>query len=151
MRPISYNICRIKSDDGHFTSRNVIIHFWDKPYQKINSLKYINATCLVLCYFSSLVFLTFVMELEDAKRPDWNISHGKMSVLVSFSLLWFTLVIKMQNFVFESLWNTSIIFYRKKYDVRLEYVHGKISNFVSFSLPDLTLDLRLRNSDFESH
>ena len=33
--------------------------------------------------------------------PDFNMSHGKMSDLVSFPLLGFTLVIKLRNFDFK--------------------------------------------------
>ena len=36
------------------------------------------------------------------KMSDLNMSHGKMSDFFSFSLLGFTLVIKMRNFDFES-------------------------------------------------
>ena len=33
---------------------------------------------------------------------DLNMSHGKMSNFVSFPLFWFTLVIKLRNFYFDS-------------------------------------------------
>ena len=44
-----------------------------------------------------------------------------MSGFVSFSLLEFTLVIKLRNFNFESHWNTLMFFNIKRYDVRFEY------------------------------
>ena len=42
---------------------------------------------------------------------DLNMSHGKMSDSVSFSLFGFTLVIKLRNFDFQSHWNTLIFFF----------------------------------------
>ena len=36
IRPISFNIYGIKLNDGHFPSRTIIIHFWDKHYQEMN-------------------------------------------------------------------------------------------------------------------
>ena len=45
---------------------------------------------------------------------DLNMSHGKMSDFVSFTLFGFTLVIKLRNSDFESHWNTLICFDKKK-------------------------------------
>ena len=53
---------------------------------------------------------------------DLNMSLGKISDFVSFPLFGFTLVIKLRNFNFESHWNTLIIFDKKRYVVRFEYV-----------------------------
>ena len=41
---------------------------------------------------------------------DLNMSHGKMSNFVSFSLFGFTLVIKLRNFDLEGHENTLIFF-----------------------------------------
>ena len=54
---------------------------------------------------------------------DLNVSHGKMYVSVSLTLVGFTLVTKMRNFDFENHWNTSIFFYPKKwYQIGMECV-----------------------------
>ena len=42
-----------------------------------------------------------------------NMSHGKMSHFVSFSLFWFTLVIKLRNFDFGSH-GLALVFFVKK-------------------------------------
>ena len=41
---------------------------------------------------------------------DLNVSYGKMSDFASFPLFWFTLIIKLRHFDFESLWNALIFF-----------------------------------------
>ena len=61
---------------------------------------------------------------------DLNVSHGKMYVSVSLTLVGFTLVTKMRNFDFENQWNTSIFFYPKN-DSRLEW------NVSCQTVPDL--------------
>ena len=53
---------------------------------------------------------------------DLNMPHEKMSDFVLFLWFGFTLVIKLRNFDFESHWNTSIYFDKKRYGVRFEYV-----------------------------
>ena len=73
---------------------------------------------------------------------DLNMSHGKVSDLVLFSLFWFTLAIKLRNFDSESHWNT---FDKKICPMKV------ISDFVSFPLFGFTLTKNLRNSDFGSH
>ena len=50
----------------------------------------------------------------------WNMSHGKMSDFISFSL-YVTLVIKLRNFDFKIHWSTSTSFYKTIYDARFEY------------------------------
>ena len=50
---------------------------------------------------------------------DVNMSHGKMSDFVSFSMLGFTLVITLRNFDY---WNSSNFLDKKKNDVRFDYV-----------------------------
>ena len=54
-------------------------------------------------------------------QSDLNISHGKKSDFDSFLLFGFILVIKLENFDFESHRNT-LIFFDKKNDFRFEYV-----------------------------
>ena len=62
---------------------------------------------------------------------DLNMSLGKMSDFVPFTLFGFDLVIKLRNFGFESHWNTLIRFdYKKVSDLNMS--HGKMSDFVSF-------------------
>ena len=59
---------------------------------------------------------------------DLNMSYGKMADLVSFPSFGFTLFIKLRNADFENLWNTLnilILFDRKWYDVRFEYIPKK--------------------------
>ena len=54
---------------------------------------------------------------------DLNMFLDEMVEFVSFPLFGFTLVIKLTNFDFESHWNNLIFFlYKKKSDVRFEYV-----------------------------
>ena len=115
---------------------NVIIHFWDKPYQKTN-FKYHLSTYL-LCiwrkilsdfYMPNLIIFHFICLCSLLK---WN---KKMSVteaipskvfdFASIPLLGFTLVIKLINFDFESHWNTLIFFDKKLYGIRFEYVPWK--------------------------
>ena len=45
---------------------------------------------------------------------DLNMSHDRMSDVVSFPLFGFTLVIKLRNFDFESYWNSLVFFDKKK-------------------------------------
>ena len=134
--PILFNIYRIKSNEGHFSSGTVIICFWDKPYQEINFKSNWNTVILFkyekilwdlrmsrLIFFSFYLFLlTFAMKLKDVNHKNyWNIlafcdqrkvmsdlimSHGKMSYFVSFPLFGFTLVIKLRHFNSESHWNS---------------------------------------------
>ena len=61
---------------------------------------------------------------------DLNISHEKVSDIVSFSFFRFTFVIKQKNFDFTGHQNTSI-FSDKKNDVRFDHF---LSNSVSFDL-----------------
>ena len=56
---------------------------------------------------------------------DLNMSLGKMSDFVSFSLFGFTLVKKLRNFDFERHVNIAIIFDKERYGVRFEYVPWK--------------------------
>ena len=44
---------------------------------------------------------------------DLNMSHGKMSDIVSFSLFGFTLIIKLRNFDFKGHLKTLIFFDKK--------------------------------------
>ena len=55
-------------------------------------------------------------------------SHGKMSVWVSFPLLRFTLVIRLRNFIWN--WNTTTT--KKEMVSYLNMSHGKMYDFVSF-------------------
>ena len=105
-------------------------------------------SCLILCLF----FFNFAIKLKVANyKSHWNIlafetsekwiliwrkwklnmPHGKMPDFVSFSLLGFTLVIKLRNFDFERHWKYFNIFWSKKNNVRFKYV---LSNSVWFSL-----------------
>ena len=58
----------------------------------------------------------------------FNMSHGKMSVWVSFPLLRFTLVIRLRNFIWN--WNTTTT--KKEMVSHLNMSHGKMYDFVSF-------------------
>ena len=58
----------------------------------------------------------------------FNMSHGKMSVWVSFPLLRFTLVIRLRNFIWN--WNTTTK--KKEMVSHLNMSHGKMYDFVSF-------------------
>ena len=51
-----------------------------------------------------------------------NMSNVKLTDFVLFPLFGFTLVIKLIKFDFESHWNTSKIFNKKRCGIRLEYV-----------------------------
>ena len=77
---------------------------------------------------------------------DMNMSHGKMSDFISFPFFWFTLVIKLTNFDFESHWNTLMFFGKKDMVSDL-----KMSDFVSFPFFGFTLVIKVRNFDFEGH
>ena len=57
--------------------------------------------------------------------PDLNMPYGKMSYFVLFPLFRFSSVIKLRNFDFESHWNTLILFDKKSFGVRFEYVLQK--------------------------
>ena len=82
---------------------------------------------------------------------DLNLSHGKIPDFVSYSLLGFTLAIKLRNFDFESLWNTLIFYFdQSKCNVRFKYVQWNMSDVVSFPLFGFTLVIKLRTFDFES-
>ena len=49
-----------------------------------------------------------------------DMSHGKMHDFVSFSLLWFTLVIKLTNLIIEIPFKFFLV--KKKKHVRFDYV-----------------------------
>ena len=59
-----------------------------------------------------------------------NLSHGEMSNFVLIPLLGFILVLKLRNFDFKSLWNTSIFFDQKNMTSDLNMFHEKMSDFV---------------------
>ena len=61
-----------------------------------------------------------VSDLNLKLIDNLNISHEKISDFFSFSLLGFTLVLKMRNLDFESHWSNSIFFDTKRYSVRFE-------------------------------
>ena len=85
--------------------------------------------------------LAFAMKLKGANyESHWNISvfcdqwnltsdlkmsHGKMSDFVSFSLVGFTLVIKMRIFDFVSDWNTLIFFGKKRYGITCKQIQWR--------------------------
>ena len=72
----------------------------------------------------------------------------KISDYVSLPLFEFTLAINLRNFDFKSHWNTFIIFDRKRYGVRFEYVPLKNVWFVSVPLFGFTLVIKMTNFDF---
>ena len=83
---------------------------------------------------------------------DLIMPHRKVSSdFISFALFWFTLVMKLRNFEFESQWNTLIFFYKKRYCFDLMMSYGKMSDFISFPLLVFTLVIKLRNFDSKSH
>ena len=79
-----------------------------------------------------------------------NMSHGKMSNFVSLPLFGFTLVTKIRNLDFESLWNT-LSFDKKNMRTDLNMSHGKMSDFVSLPLFGFTLVIKLRNFHFKGY
>ena len=80
-----------------------------------------------------------------------NISHGKMSDFVSFPLFWFTLVMNMKNFNFESHWNTLIFLTKKDMVSDLNMSHGKMYDFISFPSLGFAWVIKLRTLDFGDH
>ena len=80
-----------------------------------------------------------------------NMSHGKC-LIVSFPLLWLTLVAKLKKLEFQSHWNALIFSDNKMYDIKFEYVPWKNDKFfLSFSLFEFTFIIKLKKIDFESH
>ena len=53
---------------------------------------------------------------------DLNMFYEKMTDFILFPLFRFTLIIKLRNFDFESYLNTLILFKKKIYDVRFQYI-----------------------------
>ena len=95
----------------------------------------LHMSCLILFHFTSLFH--FFNEIERCQlrtsfkyfnilQPVKNdvrfeFVSWKKSDFVSFPLIWFTLVIRLSDFDFQSHWNTLICF-DKKNNVRPEYV-----------------------------
>ena len=79
---------------------------------------------------------------------DLNMSHGKMSGIVSIPLFGFTLVIKLRNYDFKCHWNNLIYFEKKDMLPDLNMSHGKMSDFIPFPLFRFSLVIKLRNFDF---
>ena len=75
-------------------------------------------------------------------------SHIFSCDFVSFSLFEFTLVIKLRNFDFESHWNALIIFRKKMYSVRFEYVPWKNVWFCFISIILVHFSHKTENSSF---
>ena len=71
-----------------------------------------------------------------------NMSNGKLADFVLFPLFGFTLVIKLIKFDFESHWNTSKNFNKKRCGSDLNMSHNPLFGF--------SLVIKLRNCDFES-
>ena len=80
MCPISVNIYRMILNEGHFSSGTAIIHFWDKPYQKMNFKSHLNnvlfvnkekycqiCTCPVWLYFTLPVCAHFSKETDKCQ------------------------------------------------------------------------------------
>ena len=97
----------------------VWVHFSHKT-EKISILKVIE----ILWYFL----------IKREMVPDLNMPYGKMSYFVLFPLFGFSSVIKLRNFDFESHWNTLILFDKKNYGVRFEYVLQKDAWFCFISI-----------------
>ena len=118
-----------------FSSKIVIIRFWDNSDQEMNFKSYLNSLLLCekgkimsdfhfLCLILFTFVLTFAMKLEDNNykshwknsafwvqwkmMPDLNMLQEKMSDFVSFSLFGFNLVMKLKNLGFENHWNIVI-------------------------------------------
>ena len=53
---------------------------------------------------------------------DLNMFFEKMTDFILFPLFRFTLIIKLRNFDFESYLNTLILFKKKIYDARFQYI-----------------------------
>ena len=75
--------------------------------------------------------------------------YKRRSDFVSFSLLEFTLVIKLRSFDFEIHWNTSGFYNKKHMTSELNMSNDKISDFVSLPLFSFALVIKLRNFEIE--
>ena len=53
---------------------------------------------------------------------DLNMFYEKMTDFILFPLFRFTLIIKLRNFDIESYLNTLILFKKKIYDARFQYI-----------------------------
>ena len=74
-----------------------------------------------------------------------NMSHGKMSDLVSFPLFVLNLVIKVRSFDFKSHFD------KKDMTSYLNMSYEKMSGFLSSPLFGFTLVIKLRNFYFEGY
>ena len=127
MCPISFNIHRMKLNEGHLSFGTVIIHFRDKPYHETNFKRHSNSVLLCIkilselhmpCFILIFVRACFCNEIERCQswKPidilafcdqwnmmsDLNMSREKMSDFVSCVLFGFPSVIKLRKFDFEN-------------------------------------------------
>ena len=53
MCPISFNISGMKLNEGLFSSGTIVLHFLDKPYQKIDFESHLNSA--LLCKYGKML------------------------------------------------------------------------------------------------
>ena len=130
----------MKLNEVYFSSRTVITHFLDKPYQEISFKSHLNRVlpCKQGKILSDLhmfrVILFHFTWIYSLLQWDWKvpiIKNIKMSSIICLfdfiliPLFAFTLVIKLRNFYFESHWNILTYFDKEIYGVIFEYVPWK--------------------------
>ena len=84
MCPISFNICGIKLNQGHFFFGTVITHFWDKPYQEINFKSHLNIVLLRTTTLNSALPCNKWKMLLDLHVPRIIL----ISFLLTFAMKW---------------------------------------------------------------
>ena len=52
MCPLSFNVYGMKLNEGNFSFGAVIIHFWDKPDQKINLTSPLNSVLIKVMWLN---------------------------------------------------------------------------------------------------
>ena len=109
----SLNIAVIKwkkSNDGHFPSGAVIIHFWDKLMKKY-------------------IFKVMEMPKYYVNKKKWSqtchmLSHDPFN-FVSLYLFFLTFAIKLKDANYKNYWNVLTFLWPMKNGVRFEYVPWK--------------------------
>ena len=129
MCPISFNISGMKLNEEHFSSRTVVLHFLDKPYQEIDFKSHLNSA--LLCKYGKML-------------SDLHISRVILFHFTFCAHFWY----KIENCQLQKSLKYFNILRPLKNNVRFEYVHGKMSDFVSFPLFGFILVIKLRNSNF---
>ena len=119
----------MKLNEEHFSSRTVVLHFLDKPYQEIDFKSHLNSA--LLCKYGKML-------------SDLHISRVILFHFTFCAHFWY----KIENCQLQKSLKYFNILRPLKNNVRFEYVHGKMSDFVSFPLFGFILVIKLRNSNF---